>query len=129
MCKRVLTSQMNTSHVLDLLCKNVLVPTGKWCGNHCNSSVGLRALTAKKKFPWCPSRSGTHKVPTHYAFTVIRFISFFILSAFMRGDPHITTIDGKSYTFNGLGEYWLISTSNPVTAGAQVQLHASSELR
>ena len=46
----------------------------------------------------------------------------------MRGDPHITTIDGKSYTFNGLGEYWLISTSNPVTAGAQVQIVTSSKL-
>ena len=21
------------------------------------------------------------------------------------GDPHITTLDGRSYTFNGLGEY------------------------
>ena len=64
----------------------------------------------------------------HYAFTVIRSIPFDSL-AFMRGDPHITTIDGKSYTFNGLGEYWLISTSNPVTAGAQVRFVASSKLR
>ena len=48
--------------------------------------------------------------------------SVLIVSAFMRGDPHITTIDGKTYTFNGLGEYWLIETRNPVTAGAQVQL-------
>ena len=25
-----------------------------------------------------------------------------------RGDPHITTIDGRTYTFNGLGEYVLL---------------------
>ena len=24
---------------------------------------------------------------------------------FNYGDPHITTLDGRSYTFNGLGEY------------------------
>ena len=45
----------------------------------------------------------------------------------MRGDPHITTIDGKSYTFNGLGEYWLIHTT-PETAGAQVELVTSYKL-
>ena len=28
----------------------------------------------------------------------------------MRGDPHFTTIDGLTYTFNGLGEYWLVRT-------------------
>ena len=28
------------------------------------------------------------------------------------GDPHITTIDGRRYTFNGLGEYVLLRTSN-----------------
>ena len=24
------------------------------------------------------------------------------------GDPHITTTDGAEYTFNGLGEYWMV---------------------
>ena len=28
------------------------------------------------------------------------------------GDPHITTIDGRRYTFNGLGEYVLLRTNN-----------------
>ncbi len=27
------------------------------------------------------------------------------------GDPHITTLDGLQYTFNGLGEYWLLKTN------------------
>ena len=25
-----------------------------------------------------------------------------------RGDPHFTTLDGRTYTFNGLGEYALL---------------------
>ena len=28
------------------------------------------------------------------------------------GDPHIVTIDGRRYTFNGLGEYVLLRTNN-----------------
>ena len=28
------------------------------------------------------------------------------------GDPHITTIDERRYTFNGLGEYVLLRTNN-----------------
>ena len=27
------------------------------------------------------------------------------------GDPHITTTDGRRYTFNGLGEYVLLRTN------------------
>ncbi|CAH1801127.1 unnamed protein product [Owenia fusiformis] len=28
------------------------------------------------------------------------------------GDPHVRTLDGKTYSFNGLGEYWLIKTTD-----------------
>ena len=28
------------------------------------------------------------------------------------GDPHITTIDGRRYTFNGVGEYVLLRTTS-----------------
>ena len=28
------------------------------------------------------------------------------------GDPHMNTIDGRKYTFNGLGEYVLIRQNN-----------------
>ena len=36
----------------------------------------------------------------------------YITVARARGDPHITTIDGRRYTFNGLGEYVLLRTNN-----------------
>ena len=28
----------------------------------------------------------------------------------MFGDPHITTLDGFSYDYNGIGEYWMIKS-------------------
>ena len=31
-----------------------------------------------------------------------------LVAAFDLGDPHITTLDGKTYTFNGRGEYVLV---------------------
>jgi len=31
-----------------------------------------------------------------------------VITAFALGDPHITTLDGKTYTFNGRGEYILV---------------------
>ena len=31
----------------------------------------------------------------------------------MWGDPHITTLDGRTYTFNGWGEYILLQYSPP----------------
>ena len=30
----------------------------------------------------------------------------------MRGDPHFTTMDGLTYTFNGRGEFVLLKTEN-----------------
>lgn len=34
------------------------------------------------------------------------------LSAWGLGDPHITTLDGYQYTFNGWGEYVLVNVEN-----------------
>ena len=28
----------------------------------------------------------------------------------MYGDPHLTTLDGFSYDYNGIGEYWMIKS-------------------
>ena len=30
----------------------------------------------------------------------------------MFGDPHVVTLDGKNYTFNGLGEYTMIDVKD-----------------
>ena len=38
------------------------------------------------------------------------------------GDPHINTLDGHTYTFNGLGEYTLISLGESFELQARTQL-------
>ena len=43
----------------------------------------------------------------------------------MIGDPHISTLDGAQYTFNGLGEYTLISI---VTAQLNFTLQGRTDL-
>jgi len=30
----------------------------------------------------------------------------------MSGDPHIQTLDNLEYTFNGLGEYWMVKSKS-----------------
>ena len=35
-----------------------------------------------------------------------------VVSGWFYGDPHIRTLDGFQYTFNGLGEYTLIETTH-----------------
>jgi hypothetical protein len=42
----------------------------------------------------------------------------FLISATFWGDPHIETMDGATYTFNGLGEYTLLDISKPTENGA-----------
>ena len=37
---------------------------------------------------------------------------YFPLLGWGLGDPHITTLDGLQYTFNGLGEYTLVETTD-----------------
>ena len=39
------------------------------------------------------------------------YVMYFCLAWFW-GDPHITTLDGKQYTFNGWGEYIVMKTIN-----------------
>ena len=39
-------------------------------------------------------------------------LSRYITVARTGGDPHFTTIDGRRYTFNGLGEYVLLRTTS-----------------
>lgn len=35
--------------------------------------------------------------------------SLLIYLAWFWGDPHLTTLDGRAFTFNGLGEYTLVT--------------------
>ena len=44
-----------------------------------------------------------------YVYTCIHIAWFW-------GDPHITTLDGRVYTFNGWGEYTLLSIENGDTS-------------
>ena len=37
---------------------------------------------------------------------------YFILSGWFWGDPHIRTLDGGNYTFNGLGEYVMLDAQS-----------------
>ena len=40
---------------------------------------------------------------------------------FFWGDPHLTTFDGASYTFNGLGEYYLVYAPDVITIQARTK--------
>ena len=42
----------------------------------------------------------------------------------MFGDPHVTTLDGKLYTFNGLGEYVLGRVDGEIEIQARTALAA-----
>lgn len=38
------------------------------------------------------------------------------------GDPHFTTLDGRSYTFNGWGEYILLDIDDSISIQARTEL-------
>lgn len=44
------------------------------------------------------------------------YIDFIMILACVYGDPHIVTVDGHKYTFNGKGEFTLIETEDNVFA-------------
>ena len=43
----------------------------------------------------------------------------YIFAGVAFGDPHVGTIDGFSYSFNGLGDYYLVTSSHSSEAGVQ----------
>ena len=47
-----------------------------------------------------------------------------MISAWMRGDPHFTTMDGLTYTFNGRGEFVLLRTyeADGTTISVEIQV-------
>ncbi len=42
----------------------------------------------------------------------LRYPFSFYRLAFFWGDPHVTTLDGHTYTFNGIGDYVLLAIKN-----------------
>ena len=40
---------------------------------------------------------------------VRKYLLFDLFSALIWGDPHFITLDNKSFTFNGLGEYTMVA--------------------
>ena len=51
--------------------------------------------------------------------------SIYFFTAGIFGDPHIRTLDGKLYTFNGYGEYTMIRIN---TSTVSFELQARTEL-
>lgn len=48
-----------------------------------------------------------------------------LVTAWGLGDPHITTLDGATYTFNGWGEYTLSQIGDFVFQGRTTAVNAS----
>ena len=46
-----------------------------------------------------------------FPFQSFVYVSF-VHSGWFWGDPHFRTLDGRNYTFNGLGEYMMIDAQN-----------------
>ena len=44
----------------------------------------------------------------------------------MFGDPHFQTLDGRNFTFNGIGEYILVQTPTLIGLDVQARLEAFS---
>lgn len=51
------------------------------------------------------------------------FIIIVLILGWLWGDPHFVTLDGKNYTFNGLGEYVMADARN-----GSFQLQARTKL-
>ncbi|XP_052274481.1 uncharacterized protein LOC127874294 isoform X2 [Dreissena polymorpha] len=69
------------------------------------------------KSDYCDLYYQLHPTGTCYTESPYRFGSFW-------GDPHMRTLDGMNYTFNGLGEYVLLSV---VTSNVTFSLQARTE--
>ena len=50
---------------------------------------------------------------------------FVFIAAWLWGDPHIVTLDGLFYTFNGIGEYIFLDSSVLQIQNRAVQVEVS----
>ena len=60
-----------------------------------------------------------NKIVSQFSTCVDEDVTCVIFIGWFFGDPHIRTVDGLDYTFNGLGEYWLLKSN--VVNGFSVQ--------
>ena len=51
-------------------------------------------------------------ISPHTIIQIRYFIIFLLTSGWLIGDPHMLTIDGHQYTFNGRGEFTMVNTLN-----------------
>uniref|UniRef100_A0A452EIE7 Mucin 4, cell surface associated n=1 Tax=Capra hircus TaxID=9925 RepID=A0A452EIE7_CAPHI len=67
--------------------------------------------------------------PSFCALYQLRHCTGYQPSAWMVGDPHITTLDGVNYTFNGLGDFLLVWTQDRnsfLLQGRTAQTHSAN---
>ena len=55
-------------------------------------------------------------------FPMIPKLLIFSFTAWTGGDPHIRTLDGHTYTFNGIGDYLLLGVKNGTDAIIQCRM-------
>ena len=80
------------------------------------------ALYVRRTMP--PTGEGYRDSSSNNVLQVSCFIDF-ILPAFLWGDPHIVTLDGRVYTYNGRGEHLMLEALS--SNGAIFEQHANME--
>ncbi|CAI9724667.1 mucinmucin-4-like [Octopus vulgaris] len=97
------------NHLMTVVCKTICVTFTD--GDGLETSVGVTGV---------PSENILSEINIFDLFV----IDFNIFIAWMFGDPHIQTLDGLKYSFNGLGEYTLIRVHNKTTGINMLEIQA-----
>ena len=85
--------------------------------NRLSYIIGMQCLILKIKYP----TRFFHEQP-------LQLGSDTSLAAWLYGDPHFRTLDGFEYTFNGLGEYTLVTVDSKIfTLQCRTQLPNSTD--
>ena len=59
----------------------------------------------------------------------IVFLSVQCSAAIAYGDPHFTTLDETTYTFNGLGEFWLLKVTEAMVEDLPAQFYLQARMQ
>ena len=78
------------------------------------------------KFLNSPNKAKSEDIITIKHNLINKIIYFNFNSGWNFGDPHITTLDGRSYTFNGLGEYVITRITGHFELQARTTLATSN---